>query len=199
MRYQTLTTLLACVCAAATVEAGWFSKDKWTGECVSDFAVKATMDSFTGKATSDVFVVIEDADELRVDVPVAKMKTGKGKRDKEMLHMFGAEEFPVISGIVAGDAVRELKASEAGTNDLPFTLVIHGQTNTVVAKVTNMVEAEDARSFDASFPVSLKSFGLKAPSMMLGIINVKDEVLVTSRVTLRKGEAPPAEAPAPQP
>lgn len=160
----------------------------WRGECVSDFKVKATMDSFTGHATSETFVVAEDATEVRIDVKIEGMKTGKAKRDKEMVHMFQAEEFPVISGTIAASALRDLKPGETGTNELPFKLVMHGQTNDAVASVTGLVDEGGKRTFNAAFPVSLKTFDLKPPSI-LGIINVNDKVLVTTHVTLTQEAA----------
>jgi polyisoprenoid-binding protein YceI len=183
MRIPTVV-LLACLAGLTSAMAGW------RGECVSDFAVKATMDSFTGHATSKTFAVSDDDADVQVEVAVDTMKTGKGKRDKEMIHMFHAEEFPTIVGTVPAAALRELKAGGTETNDLPFSLAMHGITNQLVAKVSAVADEDNKRSLDAAFDVSLKEFGLKPPSI-LGMIKVNDKVRIVSHISLTAEGQPP--------
>lgn len=160
-----------------------FSKTLY-GTATSDFKVKATVDSFVGTAVSEPFNVNSDEERVTVVVEIAKMETGKKKRDKEMLHMFHADEFPQLSGSASTAAILALEPVEDAV-DLPIEFVMHGVTNEVIGKVTNVKKDEGELSFDLAFPLSLKEFGLKAPSVML-MIRVNNIVNVTSRVTLSK-------------
>jgi len=152
------------------------------GAVTSDFKVKATVDSFVGSAVSEPFEVKSGDERVTVVFEIAKMETGKKKRDKEMLHMFHADEFPQLSGSVSSAALLALEPAEDAV-DLPIQFVMHGVTNEVVGKVSNVTKTEDETSFDLAFPLSLKEFGLKAPSVMM-MIRVNNIVNVASRVTL---------------
>ena len=70
-----------------------------------------------------------------------------------------------------------------GQAEIPFTLEIAGVKQELVAKVSKLVTEGSRRTFDAAFEVSVKSFGLKTPSIM-GLIRVNDIVKVTSHFTL---------------
>ena len=71
----------------------------WQGEAKADFAVKATMDSCVGKATSEPIALAADATALPVTFQIAKLDTGKKKRDVEMQHMFHMEQHPELTGV----------------------------------------------------------------------------------------------------
>jgi len=160
-----------------------FSKTLY-GTASSGFDVKATVDSFVGKAVSEPFEIKSGEERVTVVYEIAKMETGKKKRDKEMLHMFHAEEFPQLSGSASSAAILALEPSEAEV-DLPVEFVMHGVTNEVIGKVSNVVKTDEAVSFDLAFPLSLKEFDLKAPSIMM-MIRVNNIVNVNSHVTLSK-------------
>ena len=151
------------------------------GSVSSDFKVKATVDSFTGKAVSNPVVVQPEDPSINVTFEIAKMETGKKKRDKEMMHMFHADEFPLITGTAAAGSLLELKTGDEA--DLPVSVTLHGETRSVTGKVTAVTSSEGRLSFDMEFPLSLKAFGLKPPSV-IGIIRVNDTVQVLSHVTL---------------
>jgi hypothetical protein len=175
----TVLSVLAFGAASAFAE--------WNGTCQSVFAVSVTMDSFVGHAPTEPFTVADGTATL-VDVQVKNLDTGKKGRTEAMLKMFDAEKNPIIHASAPSAAMLALKPNE--TNELPIQLTISGVTNEEKASLSNFKEVDGKRTFDVSFPVSVKSFGLKAPSMMLGTISVKDIVKVTAHVTLENKSVP---------
>lgn len=179
MHHAPCALLAAMVFAAGTLAGS----AAWRGTCAAEFDTKATVDSFVGKAVSEPFTVADDAAEVVVNFRIADMRTGKAKRDEEMQHMFHADQWPTLSGAAPAGAVRALAADAADAQELPLRLTIGETTRDLVAKVTNVRDEGGSRLFDAAFDVSLKAFGLKAPSVM-GLIRVQDIVKVSAHVTL---------------
>jgi len=180
-----ITPIIALVVAAITVQA----REMYYGTAAAEFAVKATVDSFTGHAASRPFSIGESDESVTVVYDIAAMETGKKKRDKEMMHMFHADEYPVITGTASAADLLALDPAQA-TNELDIVFVIHGITNTVTARASHIESGEGARAFDLDFPLTLSAFELKAPSV-LGLIRVADVVQVTTHVALTAN--PPAE------
>lgn len=168
-----LLCLIATLALACSAHAGW------QGSATADFAVKATVDSFTGKAASEAITIADGTSDLPVTFQIARMETGKKKRDAEMQHMFGAEKHPYITGLASMDDLVKIE----GQGELPVTLSISGQTRKLTATISNLVRADGKLTFTAHLVISLKSFGLKPPSIMK-IINVHDLVKVTAAFEL---------------
>jgi polyisoprenoid-binding protein YceI len=174
--------LLSICSALALLSISASARDTLYGSVTSEFKVKATVDSFTGKTASEPFVVQPTDEKVAVTFEIAKMETGKKKRDTEMMHMFHADEFPVITGTASAADVLSL-ASASEPIDLPIEVVMHGVTKQVVAKATKVNQADGGIAFDMEFPLILSDYDLKAPSIMM-MIKVNNEVLVSSHVTL---------------
>ncbi len=187
MSFSNSVKSISCLAAFIAVGQVVGARAEWMGTCQADFAVGVTMDSFVGHVTTAPFAFAEDGGTTSVDVQIKNMDTGKKGRNEEMWKMFGADKFATIRAVVPSVGVVNLKA--ATTNELSFQLAISGQTNEVKGVLTNFKEADGKRMFDAAFPVSLKAFGLKAPSMMFGAIKVADVVKVTAHVALESKAA----------
>ena len=168
-----LSILTALGLCASTVSAAW------QGTATASFAVKATMDSFVGQAPSDPIELADGATEFPVTFQILKLDTGKKKRDVEMQHMFHAEEHPTLTGVAKAQDLLKLETG----GELPVTLTIAGQTHEVPATISEIAREDGKLSFTAYLEISLKSFGLKPPSIMK-IINVGDVVKVTTRFEL---------------
>ena len=164
------------------------------GECDIRFHGTSTLHDFTGTARCLPFSVdlggeagggtgIAAAD---VAVPVDGMDTGNGDRDVRMREMFGSGRFPMIRGSVRNvdvEAFRRLAGME-GTVPFDLDLRIRDVEKTVTVTATHIrTEGEQVR-FDFSFPVSLKKYGLKAPSFLF-FVRVGDRVDVTGNVRLK--------------
>lgn len=157
----------------------------WQGSATATYDVKATMDSFTGNAASEPIAIADGATEFPVTFLISKMETGKKKRDVEMQHMFGAEKYPEITGKASAESLLRLQAD----GELPVSLTIAGVTKELPAKISKVSRSEGSLSFAVSMEISLKSFGLKPPSIMK-IINVGDIVNVTAIFSLAPDKAP---------
>lgn len=165
------------------------------GRCDVRFLATSTLHDFSGTARSLGFAAPLSKDaagkrilsSVEVVFPVADMKTGNGSRDAKMREMFQADRHPVIRAVardVDADAVRErIRVAPGGKTPIEATLVIRGVERKVPATAGNWKEDGDRVSFDVEFPVSLREFDLKPPSV-LGLIRVADRVVVTGTFAL---------------
>jgi hypothetical protein len=130
---------------------------------------------------------------VKLDVPVGTMDTENDSRDKEMRKMFQADRHPVIHALardIDTDAVRRrMKEDAAGKAALDVILEIRGVERKVAAAASGLKEEGNRVSFDVEFPVSLKDFGLKPPSV-LGLIRVGDRVTVKASFRVEIAEKP---------
>jgi hypothetical protein len=124
---------------------------------------------------------------VEVDVLVDEMDTGNESRDGQMREMFQSGRFPRIHGNVrdidADRIRREIGKEGGGKAFFDLTLKVRDVERTIRAAVTNLREEGNRVGFDVEFPVSLKDFGLKAPSFLV-IFRVRDKVTVTGNVLL---------------
>jgi hypothetical protein len=130
---------------------------------------------------------------VEVDVPVAGMDTRNGSRDRQMREMFRSERFPRIHAAahdVNVDRLREeMGKGREGKSPLDLLLRIRDVERKVRATASNLKESGERVTSDLDFPVSLRGFDLKAPSV-LGIIRVGDMVSVKARFTLTVSRSP---------
>ena len=165
------------------------------GTCFLRFVGISTLHDFTGTVRCQPFSanLVRTADGgtsipgVEVHVLVEGMDTGNNTRDGQMREMFQSDRFPRIHGTVRAIDVdgirREIGKGEGGKAFFDLTLGIRDVERTIHAAATNFREEGSRVDFDVEFPVSLKEFGLKAPSF-LGIFRVRDKVAVTGNVRL---------------
>ncbi len=167
---------------------------KIEGGCDFRFLGTSTLHDFSGKVRCQPFAAGMVMDGTRksgipqadVDVLVDEMDTGNKDRDGQMREMFGSDRFPRIHASVRNidvNGIREATARD-GKAILELSLRIRDVERRVPATVTNLREEGDRVRFDVEFPVSLKDFGLKAPSVFF-IIRVGDRVVVKGNVELK--------------
>jgi polyisoprenoid-binding protein YceI len=147
------------------------------------FAGSSTLHGFAGTAPSVRVPLAATADgtwSASVEVPVATLDTGNGRRDAQMREMLHADTHPVLRGVVEG--IRPETVERTGR--LPVALTIAGVTRQVGARVRRWTAAPGQVSFDAGFDVSLAAHGLEAPRTLL-VVRVADVVHVDVQVTVR--------------
>jgi hypothetical protein len=188
VRYCLSVLLLALL--AGPVFAGTIQ-----GTCDVRFLGTATLHDFTGTVRSRPIAAPLSRDaagkstlpSVEVEFPVAEMKTGNDSRDEKMREMFQSDRHPVIRAVardVDADKVREqMRKEPGGKTSLEVTLVIRGVERKVQAASGNWKEDGDRVAFDVEFPVSLREFDLKAPSVF-GFIRVGDRVVVKGTFAL---------------
>jgi hypothetical protein len=165
------------------------------GTCDIRFLGSSTLHDFTGTGRCMPFSAPLARDAagkialslVEVEVPVAEMRTGIGVRDGKMRDMFEADRYPAIRAAARGidaEALRErMRGDPEGKAPLEITLAIRDVERTIVATAMNLKAEGNHVSFEVAFPVSLKEFGLPAPSF-LGIVRVSDQVAVSAKFTL---------------
>lgn len=165
------------------------------GGCDVAFLITSTLHDVPGSARCLPFtaVLARDASgrevipSVEVEVPVTGMDTRNRSRDGQMREMFRSERFPRIRAAAHNVDVERIRA-EAGTGrggdpSIDLLLRIRDVERKVRATAGNLKESGERITFDIQFPVSLKEFDLKAPSV-LGIIRVGDKVSVKANFTL---------------
>ncbi|MGE5284861.1 MAG: YceI family protein [Actinomycetota bacterium] len=171
------------------------------GACEASFLVSATFHDVSGSARCLPFeaVLARDAAGRRViptvevDVPVAAMATGNKTRDGKMREMFESDRYPQIHAAAHDVDVERLRAEMGKGRDgnaaIDLLLRIHGVERKVRAAASDLKESGERVGFVLEFPVSLREFDLKPPSV-LGILRVGDEVSVKTTFSLTVPPSP---------
>jgi polyisoprenoid-binding protein YceI len=171
------------------------------GACDVAFLVTSTLHDISGTARCLPFdaVLARDAagrqviPSVEVEVPVAGMDTRNKSRDGQMREMFRSERFPRIHAAAHDVDVERLRLEIGKDRDgkapLDLLLRIRDVERKVRATASNLKESGERVTFDLEFPVSLREFDLKAPSV-LGIVRVGDKVSVKTTFALTVSRSP---------
>ena len=171
------------------------------GACDVAFLVTSTLHDVSGSASCQPFAlrIARDASGkevitvVEVEVPVAGMDTRNKSRDGQMREMFRSDRFPRIHAVARDVDVGRLRVEigkgRGGDASIDLLLRIRDVERKVRATASNLKESGERVAFDLDFPVSLRGFDLKAPSV-LGIIRVGDMVSVKARFTLTVSRSP---------
>jgi len=174
---------------------------RFDGACDITFLATSTLHDVSGSARCQPFavLVVRDAtgkefiSSVEVAVPVAGMDTGNRSRDGQMREMFHSGQFPRIHAAaqdVDVDRIRMAMGKDPGGKaPLDLLLRIREVERKIRATAGNLKESGDRVAFDLEFPVSLREFDLKAPSVF-GIVRVGDRVSVKSTVHLTVSRSP---------
>ena len=156
-----------------------------------DFSGQVNCEPFTWQITTDpnTGTLVVNGE---LDVLISKMDTQNKKRDKNMRNMFQSKKFPHIHGKIVDANLAAVQPIPAAPREvpgkLPIVLTISNKKQNVMAQVTQFKTTAEKTTFTLNFDVSLKSFGLKPPSVM-GIIRVGDTVRLQAEVTLTPKQA----------
>jgi polyisoprenoid-binding protein YceI len=176
---------------------------RFDGACDVTFLATSTLHDFSGSARCQPFTVLMTRDatgtgvisSVEVAVPVAGMDTRNRSRDGQMREMFRSGQFPRIHAAAQEVDVDRLRVAMGkgpdGKAPLDLLLRIREVERKIRATASNLKESGERVTFDLEFPVSLKEFDLKAPSV-LGIVRVGDKVAVKSTFTLTVSRSPEA-------
>jgi len=171
------------------------------GACDVAFLITSTLHDVPGSARCLPFEAVLARDPagrqvistVEVDVPVTGMDTRNTTRDRKMREMFLSERFPRIHAAARDVDVERLRGElgkgHEGKAPLDLLLRIRDVERKIRATASNLKESGGRITFDLEFPVSLREFDLKAPSV-LGIIRVGDKVSVKTTFTLTVSRSP---------
>ena len=155
------------------------------------FDGRATAGDFVG-TTSTVSGQLTGASDVTgvrgwVEAPVNTLKTGNGRRDKDLNKSMESEKFPVLRFELAR------VTSTGGTADslgvvLHGALAIHGVTRDVDLPATIKLAGSMAR-VHTDFPLNLKDYRIGGLSKMLGMLKMYEDIKVHSDLVFQLGAA----------
>jgi polyisoprenoid-binding protein YceI len=177
-RYIALAGLSLSIAASAETQNAAATAD-------IQFKGSSTLHSFEGKVKTKPFTLAFISETTNSPMRVSgtasfnvlEMSTDNGKRDKKMRKMLDQEQFPTITGTLTN---AELPTT--GSSSATLHLRIRDIEQDVPVTLMYLERAGDLVTFNVIFPVSLKEFGLKAPSVV-GLIRVADTVEIDCSVT----------------
>jgi polyisoprenoid-binding protein YceI len=155
-------------------------RDGVVREGTLSFDGRASLGDFTGKTTT-VSGELRGAPEIArargwVEAPVESLKTGKGKRDRDLNKSMESDKYPSIRF--------ELDSVGAGSgppDSLPVTLfgrlTLHGETREVALPSILSFLADGVRA-RTTFPVNLKKYRIGGLSKALGILKMHEDIVV---------------------
>jgi polyisoprenoid-binding protein YceI len=119
---------------------------------------------------------------VRVAVPAAKMECGNGTMNEHMLKALKAGEHKTIEFKMASYDVSRGAEGIAGT--LKGTLTLGGVEKQIAIPATGKSEG-DALRVTGSYPLNMKEYELKPPTLMFGRIKVGETVTVKFDLLLK--------------
>lgn len=170
--------------------------EKWSGTGSIRFLGKSTLHDFTGTVAIAPFTLTVDEPEGRekatlsgtLTASVAKMDTQDEKRDENMRASLDAAKHPLITVSLSKVKVADTKPQWQGRlpkpSTVPFDLTILGKTKAHIGRVASWSEKDGVVTMVVAFPVSLKDYGIKVPTV-LGVIRVKDTIEVEATIELK--------------
>lgn len=169
----------------------------WKGTCNVHFTGESTLHDFEGDVAAEPFTVkiagmadpATATASSSVVVKAAAMDTGNEKRDIEMHKCMDVTTYPEIVVDIDQLPVADTKPEKDGAMPrptiIPFQMTVMGKAHEVTGKVSDWSYSDEEVAFSVSFPVSLKECGIKPPGV-LGVVKVKDEILVKASLKLKK-------------
>ena len=158
------------------------SAETWQAETTASIQFKgtSTLHGFEGNVKprpfKTTFISETTNGPIRVSATVSfdvlNMSTDHKKRDKKMFKMLGQKQFLTITGSLTG-AILPVSGNSTAT----LFLRIRDIEQEVPVTLSEWKREGDLGTFNMTFPISLKAFGLKAPSVV-GLIRVGDTVQI---------------------
>lgn len=151
----------------------------------------ATVGDFTG-VTHTVSGQISGAPDLSgvrgwVEAPVESLKTGNGKRDRDLNKSMESNKYPRLRF-----ELTRVTARAAGQERVPVTLhgsfQVHGVTREVALPGTIEFQGKTAR-VRSDFPLNVKDYRIGGLSKMLGILKMHEKIEVHVDLVFQLGPA----------
>jgi polyisoprenoid-binding protein YceI len=181
---------IAVVLAVLSAAADAHAQDAHAQRAVPDASLRAGTLSFLGHSTLGDFVgktdqvhgeVIGSANIATargwVEAPVRALKTGNGRRDRDLRKSMEAERYPTLRFDLTGmDAVSPAPAGTVRAT-LHGRLAVHGVARDVALPATLAVAADTIRVMSV-FPLHLKDYRIGGLSKLLGILEMQERIEV---------------------
>lgn len=112
--------------------------------------------------------------EIRIELPVEQLASGKALEDAEMMRRIEARRYPSIRGQV--NDVKEVNGGYRMSGDLTF----HGVTRQVDGEVSLSADGGGALVFEGEQTFDIRDFGVQPPKILM--LKVHPDVKVRVRV-----------------
>jgi polyisoprenoid-binding protein YceI len=147
----------------------------------------ATAGDFTGSTTSvsGQSTAASDLSGLRgwVEAPVQTLKTGNGKRDKDLNKSMESDKYPTMRFDLT-TVSRTGGSADSAEVMLHGGLTLHGVTRKVDLPATIRFTGSEAR-VRTEFPLSLKDYHIGGLSKLLGMLKMYDKIEVHADLVFR--------------
>lgn len=141
----------------------------------AEFTSDVPLHSFTGR--SDHLTGLIDPKENLIDfyLDLNTLKTGIGKRDRDMYSTLNADDHPFaeftgsldsVALPAAGEEIQVTATGEFTINDISKTMSVHG----------TLTDTEEGLRLKATFPVLLSDFDIEPPGILFYRVNDENSV-----------------------
>ena len=150
------------------------------------FDGRASAGDFTG-TTSSVTGEMKGGDGLDavrgwVEAPVATLKTGNDRRDRDLNKSMESDKYPAmrfdLDGVTAGGTGDSVPATLKGR------LTIHGMERAVELPASVVLGADNVR-VHSDFPLNLKDYKIGGLTKLMGMLRMYEDIKVHVDVTFR--------------
>jgi polyisoprenoid-binding protein YceI len=149
------------------------------------FDGKATLGDFTGTTTTLTGQLIgaENVESVRgwVEAPAASLRTGNGRRDRDMFSSLETDRFPTLRFDLDAVALGP-RAGDSTRVTLRGRFTIHGVTREAAVPGWLWLTPGSTR-FRGRLPMNLKDHRIGGLSKMLGVLRMQEEIVVRIDVT----------------
>ncbi|MGH9038796.1 MAG: YceI family protein [Acidimicrobiia bacterium] len=120
--------------------------------------------------------------QIRIELPVEALKSGKAIEDSEMLRRVDARRYPTIRGVVT-----EVKESSPGLYSMLGDITFHGVTRVVEGEVSiSQPDGHGTLAFEGEQIFDIREFGVQPPKILM--FKVHPDVKVRVRVVAQQEE-----------
>lgn len=126
--------------------------------------------------------------ECQVNIPVASIKSSKGKRmDKNTMKALKEKEYPAIEFALL-DFNNLVMDGDTFTADAKGNLTITGATKEIDLKINGSLIENGSIKIQCSKDLKMTDFGIKPPTALLGTMRTKDDITIEFNITLNNSQ-----------
>ncbi len=144
---------------------------------VHDFECKVT--DASGKI---VYKGDNEFSELIVNVPVESIKGKEKMMDRKTYETFNSKKNPNITFNMTKVSSLDVNGNNINI-EVVGNLTMAGETRPVTLKAKGVNNSDGNYVFSGSLPIKMSTFGMKAPTAMLGVMKVGDEITLNYEAT----------------
>jgi polyisoprenoid-binding protein YceI len=165
-------------------------------EASLSFDGRATAGAFTGTTTTVTGEMTggNGLSQVRgwVEVPVNSLKTGNGRRDRDLNKSMESEKYPTIRFELTGVEAAE-PPSDSMTVTLQGRFIIHGVTRET-SLAADVTLGPDGVRVRGTTPLNLKDYEIGGLTKMMGMLKMHEEIVVHVDLVFEPAASPAGQA-----